>query len=410
MKKVAIFLAVSLIFSLGFAQTFETPQIDGQGGQEVKANLGADFALQYQAISQSADSALIPLGSNVNVPTANLRISALLAQGVKVNLTTYLSSRHHLEAWVKGGYLIFDELPFVNISPVNEAMQYLTLKVGVMELNYGDAHFRRSDNGSVNNNKFVGNNIMDAFTTAPAAELLYRKDGIILMGALTGGTLKPSLSDYSTWTDQYSSYDFVDEAAVYGKAGYDKNFTDDLRIRGTASLYYSAKNHFGSLYYGERTGSRYYLVMKEKTFSEDDVDPASDHTTGRWGPGFNDELTSFMGNLFTKYNNIEAFATYEKASGTGAFSGSEFDFSQFAIEGLYYFGGNNQFYGGARYNKVENDQDKAVNRIQLIAGWQMTDNITTKLEYVNQSYDGFEATYGSDASFSGLMFEGGVSF
>ncbi len=46
-------------------------------------------------------------------------------------------------------------------------MNYLTLKVGVMELNYGDEHFRRSDNAEVMNNAFVGNYIMDAFTTAP---------------------------------------------------------------------------------------------------------------------------------------------------------------------------------------------------------------------------------------------------
>lgn len=47
-----------------------------------------------------------------------------------------------------------------------------------MENNYGDAHFRRSDNAQAIYNPFVGNLIMDAFTTEVGAELYYRKNGL----------------------------------------------------------------------------------------------------------------------------------------------------------------------------------------------------------------------------------------
>ena len=41
-----------------------------------------------------------------------------------------------------------------------------------MEINYGDAHFRRSDNGNAIYNPFVGNYIMDAFTTEIGGEVV----------------------------------------------------------------------------------------------------------------------------------------------------------------------------------------------------------------------------------------------
>ena len=49
-------------------------------------------------------------------------------------------------------------------------MKYTTLRVGHFEINYGDAHFRRSDNGNSMYNPFVGNYILDAFTTEIGAE------------------------------------------------------------------------------------------------------------------------------------------------------------------------------------------------------------------------------------------------
>ena len=155
----------------------------------------------------------------------------IVADGIEVNLTTYLSSRHHLDTWVKGGYLLIGKLPFIKSQFITDAMKYLTFKIGVMELNYGDAHFRRSDNGHVINNMFVGNYIMDAFTTAPAFEALYRNKGILLMGAITTGNLDPALVGYNAGSKVYTPYNIGKELAFYWKAGYDKQINDDLRFK-----------------------------------------------------------------------------------------------------------------------------------------------------------------------------------
>ena len=419
MKRVFFLFAGLLIASLTFGQQFEQPKLDGSNFTKVKAHVGADFALQYQALTQSSDGTtpLTPLGKGLNLPTANMKIYADLAPGVQVHLTTYLSSRHHEETWVKGGYLLMDQLPFLNSDAIDKLMQKLTLKVGMMELNYGDEHFRRSDNGNISRNAFVGNYIMDAFTTAGGAELMYRNNGWLAMGAVSNGTLKPAIAAYSARSNSYTTYNTADELAFYGKVGFDKQLSENFRLRTTVSLYSCAKNHFGSLYYGDRTGSRYYLVMKPQTGSADDVNISSDHTTGRWGPGFTNKDNSTMVNLFAKYYGFEMFGTYEKAKGTGAFGG-DFDFNQFAIEGIYHFGGQEQFYLGTRYNKVKNSNDMNIDRVQIAGGWHMTKNILAKLEYVNQNYNNFNGNYttsagyqaGTKAGFKGIMFEAGISF
>ena len=407
------FLAISLIFTASaFGQTtFEQPQIDNIQFDQVKVKVGADFAIQYQALSNTADSTLVPLGSNLNLPTANFDLDADLARGIRVHLRTYLSSKHHNDTWVKGGYLIMDQLPFLHSSAVDNIMNYLTLKVGVMELNYGDEHFRRSDNAEVINNRFVGNYIMDAFTTAPGLEIMFRNpSGLILMGGLTSGSLSPDLVTYSSYSGNYTTINMAKELAVYGKVGIDKQINDDLRVRATVSGYHNKQNHFGSLYEGDRAGSRFYMVMVTQSEANGDVTPGDYRASGRWSPGFTNKDNSVMLNLFTRFHGLEFFGTIEQAKGTPAFGGPDFNFNQYAAEALYHFGGDDQFYGGARYNYVKNDKDMNVNRYEIAAGWNMTKNIITKVEYVNQTYNNFTDKYGSDAGFNGVMVEAGISF
>ena len=90
---------------------------------------------------------------------------------------------------------------------------------------------------------------------------------------------------------------------------------------------------------------------------------------------------------------------------------------------IYRFGKTENFYLGARYNKVtaedsdannwdaDNYKEINISRFQLGAGWFMTDNILMKLEYVNQKHDDYNATSQfSDGKFKGLMVEAAISF
>lgn len=393
--------------------TFETPKAKNYEFDGLKVVLGGALALQFQGIENSNNAAflddgnganrnqLIDLANNFNLATANFDINAQLAKGVRLHLRTYLSSRHHTETYVKGGYLQIDRLDFIKENFLNDVMDYVTLKIGHMETNYGDAHFRRSDNAMAFYNPFVGNYILDAFTTEVGAELYFQKNNIIVMAGVTNGKLNQSVNDGGNTN-----------VAFVGKLGYDRQINKDFRLRLTGSIYTIGKADRINLYSGDRAGSRYYSVMESITAAEDDF------RSGRWSPNFADKLTSIMVNPFIKYCGFELFGTYERAEG-GDFRGSNEtrSWNQFAVDALYRFGFSEQFYVGVRYNTAmgkmlnSNPNEISIDRIQAGLGWFMTQNILAKFEYVNQNYNDFpKSSIYSEGKFNGYMLEAVISF
>ena len=190
MKRSFILFAAVMLSVIAFGQTYEAPQIDGEEFEKVKVSVGADFALQLQMLNHEAPNSSTPLTdlkNNFNLPTANLSVTADLAPGIQLYINNFMSSRHHNEAWVEGGYLIIDQLPF--LPGTDNIMEYFTIKAGVFSPNYGDAHFYRSNNASVLSNPFVGNWVMDNYTTNPGLEIMYRNNGILAMVGTNNGGL-----------------------------------------------------------------------------------------------------------------------------------------------------------------------------------------------------------------------------
>lgn len=392
---------------------FETSKLDSTDFDGLKVRLGGAFAIQYQALSHSNNASrledgegndmnqLTELGENFNLPTANLNLDVQLAKGVRMNVATYLSSRHHHEAYVKGGYLQIDRLDFIKEGFAAKLMDMVTIKVGQMENNYGDAHFRRSDNAGAIYNPFVGNYIMDGFTTEVGGEVYIQKNGLITMIGLTNGKLNQSVTDPGGT-----------KPAFIGKLGYDKQLSSDFRMRITGSIYTIGTTARPYLYGGDRAGSRYYSVMQGATATSDNF------TSGRWNPGFADNLTAVMINPFVKWGGLEFFGTYEITKG-GDYKGASESrtWNQLAGEAIYRFGPREKVYAGVRYNtafgKLANsDPDEVrINRSQVGMGWFLTRNVLAKLEYVNQTYNNFqdESIY-KGGKFNGVMLEAVVSF
>jgi hypothetical protein len=241
------------------ATIFEAPK-DSVPFSGFKVQLGGHFAQQFQSLSHSntatavynADSvnlnALKEIGSGFNLATANLTIDVQLSDGILLNLTTYLSSRHHSETWVKGGFVQIDKLTFLNNATVDKIMKYTRFRLGHMEINYGDGHFRRTDNGNAMYNPFVGNYIMDAFATEVAAEAYYMNKGLIVMAALSNGLINGGVTNPG-----------LNKPAVYGKVAYDKQVNNDLRFRASGSIYYLSSTTRNTLYSGDRTGKSLLL-------------------------------------------------------------------------------------------------------------------------------------------------------
>ena len=382
---------------------FEAPKDSVSTFDGVKVRIGGSSTLQYQALDHE-NSGAVPLkeiGYNFNLATANLDLDVALADGVRMHLRTYLSSRHHPEPYVKGGYFQIDKLDFISEGFLEGLMKNTTIKIGHMENNYGDAHFRRSDNAQTLFNPFVGNLIMDSFTTEVGAELYYQCDsGFLGMVGFSNGKLNQAVTKSDGTTGG---------AAFLAKVGYDKQINDDFRLRLTGSLYNTGYAPTVYLYTADRAGSRYYFAMELPTATN-----TSPFRSGRFDPGFKNKITAIMFNPFIKYKGLEFFGTIENSKGN-ALGADERTANQFAGELIYRFGASENVYLGARYNTVNaelaNGDDVSIDRFQLGAGWFMTKNILLKLEYVNQKYDGYAiGSQFDEGKFNGLMLEAAISF
>ena len=367
----------------------------------VKVRLGGDFALQFQGIDHSTKSTdtLATLGGNFNLPTANLNLDVQFAEGVRLNMVTYLSSRHHPEAWVKGGYLQIDNLNFIKNDFLKGFMEMATIKVGLDEINYGDAHFRRSDNARAIYNPFVGNYIMDAFNTEAFGELTVQKSGLVVVVGISNGNLNQTVVKGAK----------EPKPSVYGKLGYDKQFTEDFRFRLTGSFYTSPGYDNGQyLYSGDRTGSRYYNVMQV-------YDAKDNFRSGRFSPGFGSSMLQV--NPFVKWKGLEFFGIYELANGDQSKTATGGSYSQIGTELIYRIGKNEKLFIGGRYNMVTgrdttSASEKSIDRINLGGGWFLTDNIMMKAEYVSQNYsgDGWLGSAYQGGNYKGVMIEAVIGF
>lgn len=403
---------------------FETPKETDVEFDGMDIRIGGDFSLQFQGLDhENASDApeLIPLGSNINLPSANLNIDVQLHDGVRMHLRTFLSSRHHNESWVKGGYLQVDKLDFIREDFASGLMDILTIRTGMDQPNYGDAMFRRSDNAKAIYNPFVGNYIMDAFTTEPFFEVTFQPNDFLIVGGVTNGMLHPTVNNSVTgWgSDKYAGE--VDDLAIttYGKLGWDSQVSEDLRLRLTGSLYSAQGADNGDhLYAGDRAGARYYKVLSYIAPSDSSVN--TNFRSGRFNPGFSKE-TAFQINPFLKYQGLEFFGVFEQTTGNnGAPDREDGSYTQLGAELLYRFGSWNQFYIGGRYNSVTGNGDyasggqepdeKSVNRFNFGGGWFITKNTLVKLEYVSQNYDENFDDELEDASFSGAVMEAVISF
>jgi hypothetical protein len=412
---------------------FETTKDDTASFYHLKVNVGGNFEQSYQMLRDKNTAApvtetgfngnvnsLIPLTNGFDLAMANLNIDAQLADGIRVNLTTYLASRHHEDTWVKGGYIQFDKLLFLHSRLVDTLMKSFTIKIGQFDVDYGDQHYRRTDGGNTIYNPFVENYIMDEFATELGGEIYYHhSSGLFLMAGITNGELDPTVvagTKVDSATGQMNKY----PAAFHGKLGFDRQITPDFRFRLTGSVYSVHSANSNTLFGGDRTGSHYFYVMENQNVAngtvisdENDYSPFS----GRLNPGFSEEVHTYMINPFLKYGGLEFFGTYENAKGRTITETSQRQATQYAADLIYRFPAHKEnFWVGVRYNTVKAAlqgyaQDITIDRDVASAGWFLTRNIMLKAEYVHQDYKDYPNTnILNGGKFYGTMLEASIAF
>lgn len=412
---------------------FETTKNDTTPFTKMKVQVGGNFEMAFQGLRDQNSAipvtqapytgnvnALIPLTNGFVLPMANLNIDAQLADGIRVSLTSYLASRHHEDTWVKGGYVQFDKLLFLHSDWINNIMKSVTIKAGQFDVDYGDQHFQRSDGGNTIYNPFIENYIMDEFATEIGAEVYYNnKCGLFAMGGVTNGELDPQIvaaTKIDSATKQTNNYD----PAFHGKLGYDKQLSSDFRLRITGSFYTDQSANSNTLFGGDRTGSHYYDVMSSQSIANgSSLNDEYDYNafSGRYNPGFTEQVNAFMGNLFLKYKGLQFFGTYEMAQGREITEVTDRKATQYAGDLVYRFPAHKEnFWVGVRYNAVTatmfgDPNAVTIQREAASAGWFITKNIMMKAEYVNQIYLDYPgANILNGGRFHGYMLEASIGF
>src|SRR5690606_31842947 len=262
------------------------------------------------------------------------------------------------------------------------------------------AHFRRSDNGNALYNPFVGNYIMDAFTTEIGAEVYLKPGNFIAMAAVTGGEMRGTVLNPGQRGP-----------AFIGKLGFDRQMTEDLRVRLTGSFYNANRSMNNTLYGGDRAGSRYYYVLENTQAAE-----ASQFTSGLINPGFRNEVTAFQINPFVKFRGLEVFGVLERSEGRAANEPNERVWKQYAVDTVYRFLADEQLFVGLRYDRAEGTlagipNELGAERWQVRGGWFILPGLLAKVEYVDQKFLGYPATHiRNGGRFHGLIAEGVVAF
>ncbi len=323
---------------------FEAPKDTNTVFDKLKIKFGAGFTQSFQGLKhENASGGLYNISPGFNTANANLYMDTQLADGILLNLTSYLSSRHHNETWVKGGYIQFDKLPFKG-KVWEDIMKIATIKVGHMEVNYGDQHFRRSDGGQTIYNPFVENYIMDAFATEIGGEVLLRKNGLFGLIGVSNGMIKGNIDELvETPQDDNTNK----SPSLYLKAGFDKQLTTMARVRFSGSYYTNSSSGGLTLYGGDRTGSNYFMAMEKAGGTY-----AANAFSGRLNPGFSKKLEALQFNGFIKAGGMEVFATYEAANGRTKTETTNRKATQYAVDGIYRFGKEENLFLGVRYNAV----------------------------------------------------------
>lgn len=389
---------------------FEAPKSESTEYTGFKLIWGAAFTQQFQGLDHSNTAApklvagvdankLVRIGHGPNNAVANLYLNGQLAKGIRVAMTTYSSSRHHNETWVKDGYLLIDAIP-IDFKPLNDLMKYVTIRAGHFEINYGDAHFRRTDNGNAIRNPLIGNYIMDAFTTEVGMEVYARKNGLMAMAGITGGESRGMIAK----PEQRG-------VVLLSKLAFDKAFSEDLRFRISASGYKTNHSTSNTLFSGDRAGSRYYDVLENLSSSE-----SAQAWSGAMQPGLKNSIRSVVVNPFLQFRGLELFGNLERAKGRAATEKTDRQWTQKVGEVVYRMGANKRLFVAGRYNTVDGElalgpPSVNVTRKQVGGGWFLTPNILTKVEYVRQNYNNFPTTdIRNGGQFKGFMVEGVVAF
>ncbi len=316
-------------------------------------------------------------------PFGNVGFLAKFGDKMDVYFDLYISSRPHPDH-MQGdqGYLLIRDLPeqLKGWKPLDWAFETIDLKAGAFEIDYGDAHYRRSNNAAVQANPLIGNYVVDPRATDIGFEIMGTTTPVQWLVGFGSGT-------YQGHFDHGGGY------SVHGKVW--GNVMPSLRT--SFSIYHAdhsgdgpgwppGDGTAGDLFVTNRSGGPYAAVM------------GGGDAPGQVLLGAGQDVTASQLDLTWRRKPFEVFGYMgwmQDADINGNAPGTPKDaWLYYACEGIYNI--NDRLYlagrfSGAAARYLDNlSSSGIVNRIQLGGGYWIFDTVLGKLEFVYQKYSRFQ--------------------
>ena len=387
---------------------------------EMDLYMGLDTVGRFQWLSQGhvadtvgSDSTLSgPLSPGFQTAYGNFSFLADFEQDMEVYFNVFIADSPHPDK-LQGdeGYLLIRRLPdSLGETPrLRSLFDNVDIKAGQFELDFGDAHYRRSLNAAVQHNPLIGNYVVDPRAAEIGLELSSDEGRFPvnwLIGVGSGGEAQDFQKNHAL--------------SLHGKLwGHPVE-----RLRTSSSIYWvdhsdTPTSSRTNMFRTNRSGGAYAGVL-DNGISPGDVFPvAGQHVLAtQFDATWEDDPVELYGHL----------GWVQDSDNNGDTSGTpRSSWFYYATEGIYHF--TDRLYAAARYSGAsalrlvsaasssrDVNSGGLVHRIQLGGGYWLTKTVLTKLEYVYQLYNGFDASGSQvsgvdawlDPSFHGVLAE--VSF
>lgn len=343
------------------------------------------------------------LNPGFQTPFANLSLLASIPDKLDVYFDLYIASRPHPnQMYAHEGYMLFKGLPapFDN-SPAGRIFDYINVKAGGFDIDFGDGNYNRSNAGFVQRNPLIGNPLVDPNVEEIGGEVYSIKGPIYWLVGAGGGTTTEHF-DYGAGASGH--------AKVWGYPLPD--------LRTSASFYYADlsgsanANEHSNLFAGSRSGGAYSALF------------AGGDAPGQILPMRGERIMAVQGDVTWNHWPWEMYANLgwtQDSDMNGPAPGNPAERWLYGgigpvyhITPAWYLAGRYSCAIAGAVNGVATDG--WADRIQVGTGYWLSRNILAKVEYVYQQFHGFESNTGVvsgvDASrspnFSGVVME--ISF
>ncbi len=314
----------------------------------------------------------------------------------------FIASRPHAsEMQGSQGYILFRGLPG---GQMDGFFDFVEVKAGQFEVNFGDHIYRRSSNSRVQQNALIGNAVVDPRATETGFEFRTRRGPVRASFGITDGS---------------ESEDFSRGRGVGYNAKLWGNPLDNMRV--SLSGYYV--DHSSNPSGRESSQSNMHRTLRDGGPYGGILDDGG--APGQVFIGAGQKLGAGQFDVTTSLGALELYANVgyaEDSNINGSAEGSPREaYWYYTAEGVYDI--TDRIYGALRYSGAMADSvggessDGYVNRYQAGIGYRITDFILAKAEYVHQEYRSFDdgqrvsgVDAGKNPSFDGFLIEVSLAF